>query len=416
MSLSPTIFQMQVQDEERGCLSKMCGCDFFTRSNLTDREVVLKANLKELIVYIFFLITLSVVIYGMVSPYQYYYTKSMENIFIDGPGLDDPWVDVDGQASFWKYAETTFLSGVFDYDETNSLYVYGENKLLSLPRIRQLRVSNKSCEVPLVFSNSISKCFNIYTKSDEDVNDIDFTSYWTDESNGSQNYLKADQLDTLSYRGELALYSGSGYTQLLNQDKNISNYILNDLKDNNWIDQSTRVVFIDYTLYNANINMFCAVKLVCEFLPTGGIITSNSIQVQKLLRYVTTKDSVIFGFEIALIVFVIYYTVEELIELSKLRIKYFSDGWNVLDCIILIQALIGMGLSFYRSITINSIISEAEAKPDQYVSFEVSLDFIHFITCSLCIIFTNMDVQRTKCPGTLGIHFLKQILINRSTF
>ena len=46
--------------------------------------------------------------------------------------------------------------------------------------------------------------------------------------------------------------------------KNTSLKLVKFLKDNLWVDRATRVVFIDFTVYNANINLFCTIKL--EFL------------------------------------------------------------------------------------------------------------------------------------------------------
>jgi hypothetical protein len=34
------------------------------------------------------------------------------------------------------------------------------------------------------------------------------------------------------------------------------------VQTNRWLTRGTRVVFIDFTLYNANINLFCVVKCV----------------------------------------------------------------------------------------------------------------------------------------------------------
>lgn len=38
--------------------------------------------------------------------------------------------------------------------------------------------------------------------------------------------------------------------------------------------RGTRAVAVDFNLYNANINLFCIVRLFVEFSPTGGVITS----------------------------------------------------------------------------------------------------------------------------------------------
>ena len=68
------------------------------------------------------------------------------------------------------------------------------------------------------------------------------------------------QLDGNRYWGQLATYSGGGYVQDLSKTKNETTKIIDALFDNLWIDRGTRVVFIDFTVYNANINLFCVVR------------------------------------------------------------------------------------------------------------------------------------------------------------
>lgn len=47
-------------------------------------------------------------------------------------------------------------------------YIYFENKLLGVPRIRQLRVRNDSCEVYKLFSEAIPLCYGEWKKSNND--------------------------------------------------------------------------------------------------------------------------------------------------------------------------------------------------------------------------------------------------------
>ena len=42
-----------------------------------------------------------------------------------------------------------------------------------------------------------------------------------------------------------------------------------ELKKNLWVGRATRAVFIDFTVYNANVNLFCVITLVFEFPATG---------------------------------------------------------------------------------------------------------------------------------------------------
>ena len=45
-----------------------------------------------------------------------------------------------------------------------------------------------------------------------------------------------------------------------------------DLKDNNWLDIYTRAVVVEFTFYNANVNLFEHIIVLFELLSTGKII------------------------------------------------------------------------------------------------------------------------------------------------
>ena len=81
------------------------------------------------------------------------------------------------------------------------------------------------------------------------------------------SYQSAEQLSNPSVSGQIATYGGGGSVQDLSSLKNESKLILKELKEGLWIGRGTRVIFIDFTLYNANLNLFCIVKYVncCSF-------------------------------------------------------------------------------------------------------------------------------------------------------
>ena len=68
------------------------------------------------------------------------------------------------------------LDGLFDqtwYNGENLTrdqygYVLFENKILGLPRLRQLRVTNHSCKVHEKFQSTIPECYGAYSGSRED--------------------------------------------------------------------------------------------------------------------------------------------------------------------------------------------------------------------------------------------------------
>ena len=48
--------------------------------------------------------------------------------------------------------------------------------------------------------------------------------------------------------------------------------LLTQLREYNWVDYYTRAVFLEFTVYNPNVNMFAYVNYVFEFPPIGGVL------------------------------------------------------------------------------------------------------------------------------------------------
>jgi hypothetical protein len=60
--------------------------------------------------------------------------------------------------------------------------------------------------------------------------------------------------------GYVSTYGSGGYIKNLGLDKDSSFEIINSLQTNNWVDRATRAIFLDFTTYNANINLFCQIR------------------------------------------------------------------------------------------------------------------------------------------------------------
>jgi hypothetical protein len=63
-----------------------------------------------------------------------------------------------------------------------------------------------------------------------------------------------------SYSGLVATYPADGFMINLGSRKADSEKIINDLKNNKWIDLFTRAVIIDFTVYNGNVNLFNQIR------------------------------------------------------------------------------------------------------------------------------------------------------------
>jgi hypothetical protein len=98
------------------------------------------------------------------------------------------------------------------------------------------------------------------------------------------HYQTSSQLHGSSSSGLISRYAGGGFVQDLTPNYNDANAQLNDLNANLWLDRGTRVVFLDFTVYNANINLFCQIKLTIEFPASGGAVPSKQFSTVKLIR------------------------------------------------------------------------------------------------------------------------------------
>ncbi|XP_060707555.1 polycystin-2 [Hemiscyllium ocellatum] len=338
------------------------------------RERYLKRMLRELVTYSIFLVILCVLTYGMVSSNMYYYTKVMASLFLDTPfskNENTNFRSVSNMDDFWKFAEGPLLDGLYwdmwYNNETlaeNRSFIYYENLLLGVPRIRQLKVKNESCKIHEDLKDEIKECYDVYSVANEDTSPfglMDKTA-WI--------YTSEEDLKETRYWGLIATYSGAGYYLDLARNRDETMTKLKLLKENLWLDRGTRVVFITFSVYNANINLFCVIRLVVEFPATGGALSSWQFQTVKLIRYVSSFDYFLAACELAFCIFIFYYIIEEILEIYIHKLCYFKSVWNCLDVVIIVLSLIAICINIYRTSIVNELLGESLENQNSYPNLE----------------------------------------------
>ncbi|NWW44920.1 PK2L2 protein, partial [Pedionomus torquatus] len=335
----------------------------------------LKTTLWELVIYIFFLTDLCIVVFGMVSTDMYYLCRVMSQLFLEPPYSEDShsgFRKIESRADFWKFAEGPLLDGLYwdkGYNNTtmltiqdNNSHIYYENLLLGVAQIRQLKVHNNTCSIHPYFRSLFKDCYSEYRYQAEDRSDFGL-------KNGSEwKYTSASSLVSW-YWGYMGLYSSGGYIFTLPQSKEKSLEKLVFLRQNNWLTRGTRIVFIDFSTYNANINLFCIVRLVVEFPATGGALTSSHIYSVKLLRYVTSYDYFLASCEIAFCLFIITFIIQEAKKIIKLKKKYFESAWNCLDVLLLVVSVLTIIFNIYRTAKVSLLMEKLLSDPNEYPNF-----------------------------------------------
>ncbi|CAF4656456.1 unnamed protein product [Rotaria sp. Silwood1] len=345
-----------------------------------NKDLYIKTTIRELILYLVFVTILCIITFGMTSTKTYYFTTVLRTVFterkVEGIGDQPAFDDIANFDDFWNVMSGPILNGLFDqkwYNGENLTddqygYVLFENKILGLPRLRQLRVTNHSCTVHQKFQKSIRECYGTYGTSRENR-----SSYVPENDTITPNawhYQTSSQLKGSTTTGLISRYGGGGFVQDLTPNYNDAKDQLDDLNANLWIDRGTRVVFLDFTVYNANINLFCQIKLTIEFPASGGAVPSKSFSTVKLIRYVSSMDYFVLACEILFTIFTVYYTVEEVLEIRHFKLHYFKTIWNVLDVLIIIISYICIGFNVYRQIKVGQILDELLKNQNSFADFE----------------------------------------------
>uniref|UniRef100_A0A8C5AP05 Polycystic kidney disease 2-like 1 n=1 Tax=Gadus morhua TaxID=8049 RepID=A0A8C5AP05_GADMO len=344
-----------------------------TEDNSDNREQFMRTTLRELLVYLVFLVDICLLTYGMTSSSTYYYTKAMTDLFVSTSGDGGvAFQSIDSMSDFWIYAKGPLLDGLYWTKWYNNQplasgersFIYYENMLLGVPRMRQIKIKDNSCKVHSDFQDEIKGCFDVYNEIKEDdqgsrdINGTAWTYHTEKEINGSAHW------------GLLTSYSGAGFYQDLNTTKAESAAVVGELKENLWLDRGTRAVFVDFSTYNANINMFCVIRLLVEFPASGGAIPSYQIRTVKLIRYITYWDYFILGCECVFCLFILYYIVEEILELRIHKCSYFKSVWNILDVVIIMLAIVAVVFNVFRTIKVDKLLGKLLQQPDIYADFE----------------------------------------------
>lgn len=121
-------------------------------------------------------------------------------------------------------------------------------------------------------------------------------------------------------------YGGGGYTLKLTGFMDNLNGTIQRLKSQPWTDNRTRALILEFSVYNAQTNLFAMVTCVAEFVG-GGIKPYYRIEAVSLFNSYDGWNKIILFCEIMFVVSTFYYLVNLLATLKK---EGFDEFWLVL--------------------------------------------------------------------------------------
>ncbi|XP_032693625.1 polycystic kidney disease 2-like 2 protein isoform X3 [Lontra canadensis] len=272
------------------------------------KEVEIRTTLQELALYFIFLINLCILTFGMVNPHMYYLNKVMSSLFLDTSAPGDErtnFKSIRSITDFWKFMEGPLLEGLYWdawytnktlYDLKNSSRIYYENILLGVPRVRQLKVRNNTCKVYSSLQSLMDECYDRYASKNEDLADfgLQVETEW--------KYTPPDSTSPWHW-GFVGVYRNGGFIFTLSKSKSETKNKFIDLQLNSWITRGTRVIFIDFSLYNANVNLFCIIRFAQFRIVLGDFNFAGIQQANRILGPIYFITFIFFVFFVLLNMF-----------------------------------------------------------------------------------------------------------------
>lgn len=325
--------------------------------------------MRELLLYIPFLALFLVFIFSARNVTESYFVQSSvqslltERQYFDGTEVKD-FYDAFQIQDIWDWLNFVLLPAawpVVSYSgkplpTSQRTYIAGYNKLLGSLRLRQVRVSSSHCEVLPVYKmdytadpvNTEGKCYAKFSAK------TSAESFQPSPVTVTQATILASNVsDAFTYRScSSGVRPYWGYSDVLygcegfyidipfTMSQADVRSLLSSLQSFNWIDLGTGAVFVEFFVYNANVNLFSLVKYVYELPSNGATLPQTVFRTFSLwvVRYAVDYFLVIL--QLLFVIFVFYYVVRAVFEIREQRGAFFLNFWNLIDIINLVLFLI----------------------------------------------------------------------------
>ena len=148
-------------------------------------------------------------------------------------------------------------------------------------------------------------------------------------------YQSAKYLQALSYHGFILTYDGGGFVADLGYNEETASGVIDKLEANNWLDDRTVIVFVEFTIFEPSSMLFSSVKHVYEHFQTSGSFTGTKIST---LTVYSAKNKQFESFyqvcRLLLIIIIIFLIAIEIGKIYRKGFKqYFKEFWNWMELV-----------------------------------------------------------------------------------
>jgi len=290
--------------------------------------------------------------------------------------------DVASTADIWPWITGPFLSSVLagslpdeqGFPDVQEGSFYRSFRILGQIRMRQVRVKADSCDIPEPLRDRVAGCYALLQTSSPyfgGASNEDTSDYGPPQQRrkgaaagakggeagseggagggsgeggdggggGSKNvrlefrWYSAETLEESAFYGRAwSRYPGSGFNISVPRNYTAALEMLNAHQEAGWMDVQTRAVFLDFILYNSNLNLLSQAKVSIEVSATGAatpFLTIRTAPTHLLLLSQALRGPLII--ELLVAFFVALFVLFEAWSAVKLRWMYLLNNWLAVD-------------------------------------------------------------------------------------
>ncbi|CAC5409625.1 PKD1L2 [Mytilus coruscus] len=335
-----------------------------------------KRAFVTLVLHIFFATVLFCMSYINRDQRGYLYKAHIDSQLFESSKYQYGFSKVSSSEAFFNWTKYTLIPLYYPTSEYNGdgisivdKFFVGDmaNLRLGLVRLRQVKVKKAQCYTRKLVAGHF--CAKNYNDEREETGDL-CNGCQTPLTTDAWKYVSSEKIWGIPIIGIYNTYGGGGYIQSFSNIKANTENILDELSNMQWIDRLTRAVFVEFALYNANINNICYSIFLAEFPETGGAF--NWVDTQCFRPTLITSATGAFNLLLSIffLIMVIGRMVTMIKGLKREKLKYLMNFWNILDILIVLLSMIGVGLWVTKFIFTKKALGLYAENKDVFINFQ----------------------------------------------
>ncbi|XP_033639226.1 uncharacterized protein LOC117299811 [Asterias rubens] len=315
------------------------------------KEKNMWAILKDVIMCTTLFACLMWMAYGRQVAYHYPANQGIRQTFLQTP---HPFTNISTVDNLWQWLNEDFLDTLYWETWYNGEHVTEEKKsimsgdtiLLGKASLRQVRIRHQSCPLAVQAQYIFNDCKSSYH--------VDVQSTQPYGPDGSWVHSSRETLKRYQKWGKFGSYEGDGYNVDLNNSRQEAASQLRFLENHSWIDDQTRAIFVEFTLYNAPTNLYTSVALLAEMPGTGAVHPLPKIESVLLHHYETSYDYFIMCGELLFLLLVAVSGMRAVQKLVKIKAQFFQSAWSWIEIGMILLSLTYFALYVCRFVFVNN--------------------------------------------------------------